>query len=296
MIIQNFKDNIMMRVLVVGSTGYLGKFIVKNLIERNLQCVALARTPSKLQHLQQSIEIIEADVTNTSSLINCCDNIDIVISTLGITKQQDGLSYMDIDYQANLNILNEALRCAVKKFIYVSVFNGDALQNLQICQAKEKFVNTLINSGLDYCIVRPTGFFSDMTEFYNMAKKGRIYLFGKGQYKSNPIHGDDLAQVCIDAITEDQKQISVGGPDVFTQTELATLAFDVLSMPVKITYIPDFIRVALLKLCKLIFSTAKYGPIEFFLNVLVMDMSAPKSGVHKLRRYFESLVNNKTSR
>jgi hypothetical protein len=39
-----------------------------------------------------------------------------------------------------------------------------------------------------------------MDEFYHMAVKGRIYLFGDGSYKSNPIHGEDLAQVCVDAI------------------------------------------------------------------------------------------------
>lgn len=279
----------MKRVLVAGSTGYLGTFIIQNLVEKNFHALALTRNSTKLEPLRQRIGIFQAEVTNAASLIDCCDGIDVVISSLGITRQQDGLSYMDVDYQANLNLLTEAKRSGVKKFIYVSALHGDKLKQLKIFEAKEKFVKKLSESGLDYCVVRPTGFFSDMTEFYNMANKGRIYLFGDGEYKSNPIHGDDLAKVCIDAIESVEKEISSGGPEIFTQVELAMLAFEAAGKPVKITFIPDWVRIGLLKLCKLFLNAKKYGPIEFFLNVLVMDMTAPKFGVQTLSRYFQSL-------
>ena len=279
----------MKQVLVAGSTGYLGKFIVQNLVAKKIRTVALARHSAKIEAFRKDIKIFEAEVTNAASLINCCDGVDVVISSIGITRQQDGLSYMDVDYQANINLLTEAKRSGVKKFIYVSVFHGDQLKQLQICQAKEKFVKALSESGIDYCVVRPTGFFSDMTEFYNMACKGRIYLFGKGEYQSNPIHGDDLAKVCIDAISDVKKEILVGGPEVFTQVELAQLAFKAADKPVKITFIPDWVRRSLLTLCKLFLNAKKYGPVEFFLNVLAMDMKAPKYGVQKLSSYFQSL-------
>ena len=279
----------MKRVLVAGSTGYLGKFIIQNLVEKDIRPVALARNSIKLEQLKKNIDIFEAEVTNAASLINCCEGIDVVISSLGITRQQDGLSYMDVDYQANLNLLTEAKRSGVKKFIYVSALHGNKLKQLKIFEAKEKFVKQLSESGLDYCVVRPTGFFSDMTEFYNMANKGRVYLFGDGEYKSNPIHGDDLAKVCIDAIDSVEKEISAGGPEIFTQVELAKVAFEAAGKPVKITFIPDWVRIGSLKLCKLLLTSKKYGPIEFFLNVLVMDMTAPKFGAQTLSRYFQSL-------
>jgi uncharacterized protein YbjT (DUF2867 family) len=279
----------MERILVAGSTGYLGKFIVKNLIAKNMRPVALARSSEKLNEFQQDIDIFEAEVTSASSLANCCDGVDVVISSLGITRQKDGLSYMDVDYQANLNLLIEAKRSGVKKFIYVSALHGDKLRQLKIFTAKEKFVKELRESGLDYCVVRPTGFFSDMTEFYNMANKGRIYLFGNGEYKSNPIHGDDLAKVCVDTIGKVEKEILVGGPEIFTQIELAEVAFEAVGKSVKITFIPNWVRICLLKLCKVFLNDKRYGPIEFFLNVLVMDMTAPKFGVQALNRYFQSL-------
>ena len=279
----------MKKVLVAGSTGYLGRFIVQNLIAKNIRPVALTRSLGTLQEFQPDINIFEAEVTNARSLINCCDGVDVVISSLGITRQQDGLSYMDVDYQANLNLLNEAKRSGVKKFIYVSALHGDKLKHLKIFEAKEKFVKELSGSGLDYCVVRPTGFFSDMSEFYKMANNGRVYLFGDGEYQSNPIHGDDLAKVCINSITNIEKEVLVGGPEVFTQVEIAKVAFDAVGKPAKITFIPNWIRIFLLTLCKLLLSAKRYGPIEFFLNVLVMDMNVPKFGVQTLSRYFQSL-------
>jgi putative NADH-flavin reductase len=92
--------------LVAGSTGYLGKFIIENLIEKSIRYVALACSSTKLEQVQQNNNIFEAEVTNAASLIKCCDSIDVVISSLLISRQQAGLSYLDVDYLANLNLLN----------------------------------------------------------------------------------------------------------------------------------------------------------------------------------------------
>ena len=282
----------MERILVAGATGYLGKYIVENLAERNFNTTVLVRNPTKFENFGIPVNrLLQAEVTNQSTLINCCDGIDTVISTLGITRQTDGLSYMDVDYQANLNLLNEAKKNGVRKFVYVSVLNGEKLKTLKICEAKEKFAEELKKSGLEYCIIRPNGFFSDMTEFYNMAKNGRIYLFGDGKFKSNPIHGEDLAQVCVDAISQEENEIDIGGPETFSQIEIATIAFEAVGKPVKITHIPDWIRRLVLRFLKLVLSTNKFGPIEFFMNVMATEMAAPEYGVHTLKNYFNSLNN-----
>lgn len=278
------------KILVAGATGYLGKYIVKNLVEKNFNTTVLVRNPTKFETFGISVNrVVQAEVTNPSTLENSCDGIDFVISTLGITRQNDGLSYMDVDYQANLNLLNEAKKNGVRKFVYVSVLNGDKLKALKICEAKEKFADELKQSGLEYCIIRPNGFFSDMTEFYNMAKTGRIYLFGDGTFKSNPIHGEDLAKVCVDAINQEEKEIDVGGPETFSQNEIAEIAFEAAGKPIKITHIPDWIRRLVLRSLKLILSTTKFGPIEFFMNVMATEMTAPAYGVHTLTNYFKSL-------
>ena len=184
------------KILVAGSTGYLGQFIIKALKEKGYWIRALCRDALKLQPVRQYIdEVYVGEVTEPETLKDLCKDIDIVFSALGITRQKDGLSYMDVDYQGNVNILNEAIATRVSKFIYVSVLNADKLKHLEIVKAKEKFVDELKAANIPYVIIRPNGFFSDIKEVYKMAKKGRIYLFGDGNYRANPIHGMDLAHV-----------------------------------------------------------------------------------------------------
>lgn len=280
----------MNRVLIAGATGYLGVYIAKELLKRPYPAIAIARNPEKLKQNDIGLtEIIQAEITQPDSIEGCCKNIDVVISTVGITRQKDGLTYMDVDYQANMNLLQEANLNGVKKFIYISVLNGENLRHLKICDAKELFVEHLKRSGLDYCIIRPNGFFSDMTEFFTMAKKGRIYLFGDGELKTNPIHGEDLAEVCVDAIDRPDQEIKVGGPQTLTHNEIAAVAFEALGVEPKITHIPNWVRVAILKMVRFFSGSKVYGPIEFFMTAMSMDMVAPEYGRHTLREYFTNL-------
>jgi len=128
-----------------------------------------------------------------------------------------------------------------------------------------------------------------MTEFYEMAKKGRVYLFGAGTFKANPIHGEDLAEVCVDAVERSEPEVKVGGPDTLTHNEIAAAAFTAVGNPPKISHIPDWIRVAVLAMVRMFTGSRVYGPIEFFLTVMAMDMIAPEYGTHTLREYFNSL-------
>jgi uncharacterized protein YbjT (DUF2867 family) len=285
----------MKRILLAGSTGYLGSYIAKELQKRSCFFRVIARNPEKLkQNDIEANEVLMAELTDPDSISECCKGIDVVISTVGITKQKDGLTYMDVDYQANMNLLNEARKSGVKKFIYISVLNGEKLRNLKICNAKEMFVEQLKKSGIDYCIVRPNGFFSDMSEFFNMAKRGRVYLFGNGELKANPIHGEDLATVCVDAIDKPVKEVEIGGPETLTQNDIALIAFDILGTKPKITHIPDWVRVTILKMVRLFTGSRVYGPVEFFMTVMSMNMLAPEYGKHTLKEYFANLNNPNT--
>lgn len=280
------------RILLAGATGYLGSYILSELRLQDYDIRVIARHPEKLADAvkdSQHVDVKVAEVTKPDSIMGCCNDVDTVISTVGITRQNDGLTYMDVDYQANLNLLNEAMQAGVRKFIYVSVLNGEKLRNINICRAKEMFVDKLKLSGLEYCVVRPNGFFSDIKEFYDMAKKGRVYLFGDGNTKVNPIHGEDLALECVSQIESKTNELLIGGPEVLTQDQIAETAFDVLDKPVKITHFPDWIRHLTLGFARLVMRKQSFGPLEFFLNVSAMDMIAPCYGDRTLDHYFRVL-------
>nr|WP_319268872.1 SDR family oxidoreductase [uncultured Draconibacterium sp.] len=281
----------MKKIAIAGSTGYLGKFLVEHLIESKTEGIALARNTKKLAAFNsENLQKVKAEFTQPESLNGLLNGVDTVISTVGITRQKDGLTYMDVDYQANKNLLNEARNAGVRKFIYVSVLNGQNMRQLKICDAKERFVDELKNSGIEYTIIRPSGFFSDMKDFLDMAKGGRVYLFGDGNKKLNPIHGADLAKVCFSAINTTDKEIEVGGPEILSHNEIAEMALRASGKKIKIVHLPDFLQKASIGFVRTFFSQKTYGPIEFFLTALDFDMVAPQFGTHKLNDFFSVSV------
>ncbi len=279
-------------VLLAGSTGYLGLHLVDELLKRDIPFRAVARNANKLQKLTKN-QVTIAEVTQPETLKGICNGIEVVISTIGITRQKNGLTYMDVDYQGNLNLLREAQKAGVKKFIYISAINGDTMRELKIFEAKEAFVDELKKSGLEYVVVRPNGFFSDMRDFLEMAKRGRVYLFGHGNFKLNPIHGADLAEFVVDAISSTQKELIVGGPDVLTQNEIAALALDSWYKEVKITHLPDWMRQMIICALRRFTSSKTYGPIEFFMTAMAMDNIAPRYGSHRLYQFFKEQTESK---
>ena len=281
------------KILLAGATGYLGQYILAALLREEYPTRIVVRNKSKLSPALLThplLEVVEAEVTQPDTLQGVCKGVHKVISSVGITRQKDGLNYEQVDFQANKNLLDEALREGVRKFIYVSVFKGEAMRHIAIGAAKERFVDTLKASGLDFCIIRPSGFYSDMAVFLKMAKKDKIRLFGKGQYAMNPIHGEDLAEVCVAQLEGYEREVNVGGAEIFTQTEIARLAFEVLHKPANISYLPDWVRRLILKVGKYLLPKNIYGAIEFFLTIMAMDAVAPMQvGKHRLKAFFESI-------
>jgi len=274
-------------ILLAGATGYLGSYLLKALIENQNQVLAIVRNPNKLKNNNENfLEVKQAEVTKPDTLRDICKGIDTVISTVGITKQKDGLTYLDVDYKANMNLLKEAKKAGVRHFVYVSAINGHKYRNLKIFEAKEKFVDALKSSGLNFTIVRPNGFFSDMKDFLQMAKSGRVYLFGSGNQKFNPIHGEDLATYIVDNLKETNKELTIGGHDVLSLNDISKLALNAWNKPVKIIHLPVWLRKLTIWSLRTFTSVKTYGPIEFFLTLMAEDNIAPTYGEHHLRDFY----------
>ena len=283
----------MKKILLAGSTGYLGISIAKELQQRSCFFRVIARSPEKLEQNDiEANEMLKAELTDPDSIRECCKGINVVISTVGITRQKDGLTYMDVDYQGNLNLLLEAEKSNVEFFEYVSVFGAEKLPELKIIQAKEKFVDRLKHSSIKSCIIRPTGFFGDLKELLKMGKGGKMYLIGKGENRINPISGKDLAIVCIDSLEKSKSEVNVGGPKVYTQNQLAEVAFDALKIKGKSIHIPIWIRNFTYIILET-FTPEKFnGPILFFLKAMTMEGEANKYGEDLLVDYFEQEVKS----
>lgn len=234
-------------------------------------------------------DVFVGEVTKPESLRGLCDGIEVVFSSIGITRQTDRLPYMKVDYQGNKNILDCALEASVREFVFVHGFNAHLLQFLEGMRAKQKFVDELKDSGIEYAIVCPNGFFNDMSEFLKMAKKGTVTLIGDGRRKINPIHGADLAKVCVDAVAGRETEIPVSGPVTYTYREIAELAFAVLGKPIRIRRVPVWLAKAALPLVRM-FSKRYYTIASGITTITQHDLVAPKFGTHMLKEFYEEIA------
>ena len=291
-------DQMQKSVLIAGATGFLGKHAVKAFKQRGYWVRVLTRSKERLFEpgpftapalaAEDMDDIFVGEISKPDTLAGIMDDIDIVYSSVGISRQRDGLTFEQVDYQCNRNLIDLCQGSSVRRFVYVSMEGAENLMHLAITQAHERVVADLKQSGLEYRIVRPCGYFSDMGVLYDMANKGRSFLVGAGTNLMNPIDGQDLAEVCVDTAEGDEVEVAAGGPDIMTQREAAELAFEVVGKPAKITIIPMWMARSLVKFIGML--STQFGDLaEFIVTAGEIDGVGPKRGTTTLKSYFESL-------
>jgi uncharacterized protein YbjT (DUF2867 family) len=278
----------MNKILLAGATGSLGLLVARELKSKDYFVRAITRQPARLDPLNLD-ETIRADLTDPASLQTVCEGVDGIMSCAGASMNvgnfSDKKSFYDVDYQGNLNLLEQAKKAGVKKFVYVSLAGADKLRHTEYADAHEKFVEALQSSGLSYCIVRPTGFFAFLLELLTFAKRGFGVVIGDGSCKTNPIHEGDVAKACTQALTTNQTEIVVGGPDVLTRKETSVMAFEALGKKPRLMRVSPAMFKAMIAPLELT-NKRIYALMDFGIAVTQIDCVAPVYGTHCLKDYF----------
>ncbi|MEI7825760.1 MAG: SDR family oxidoreductase [Chlorobiaceae bacterium] len=284
----------MKKVLVAGSTGYLGRYAVQEFKNRGYWVRALVRNPDKVgqsgSYFAPAIEdlvdeVVVGDATKPETILAACDGIDVVFSSLGMIKPDFVHTIFEVDYQANMNLLDLALKAKVRKFIYVSVFDAHRMMNIPNVQAHEKFVRELKAANIESAIIRPTGYYSEIGQFVARARKGFMLMVGEGYQRSNPIHGADLAKVCVDAVNGTANEVEVGGPEVFTYLEMVDLAIEIAQTKPVVFPLPLWAADGLVAAVGL-FNRDVHDVALFATTLSRVDFIAPLYGTHRLRDFF----------
>ena len=215
-----------MKVVLAGAYGNLGADIFRELIRSGHEVTALDMARRDIG-ITSGFEFIKIDVTDPKTLEHTCDGADIVITTVGLTKGSATVTNYDIDYQGNLNLLNEAKRSGVKNFVYISVVKADTAPDVPMVNSKYMFEQELKKSGLTYVIHRPTGYFYDIIKVFRpMIEKGKVTLLGKHPVYANIVSTEDFAGFIVDHMTDENVTYSVGGKEKYSYEEIARLCFE----------------------------------------------------------------------
>lgn len=285
----------MMKILLFGATGQLGKEIAREIKSRGHHLTIVARSVEKALSLSgYTDQVIIADVTDPLTIENATKGFDVVISALGKSVspfERSKPSFRDIDLKGNLLVLNDAIKQGVKKFVYISAFHAEKYDQLEYFKVHHEFSEKLIGSGLDYSIIRPTALFSAFLDMISLARKGRLVSIGSGEKKTNPIYEGDLARICVDAVSFSNVSIDAGGKHVYTRKELLEIVQKIIDPGRKIRQVPVGVMKFMLPLIRLA-DRNSYDKMSFFLAVMEEDVLAPPVGEMRFEEYVLARKDN----
>lgn len=230
-----------MKVVLAGAYGNLGSDIFRALLRDKHEVIAADMIEKDLG-LKGKFTFKKLDVTDPASLKGLCDGADCVITTVGLTKTSATLDNYAIDYQGNLNLLNEAKAAGVKNFAYISVIKADKAPDVPMLHAKYLFEEELKKSGLNYVIFRPTGYFYDIVKVFRpMIEKGEITLLGKKPVHANVISTEDFADFIVKHMCDENKMYDIGGKETYSYDEIANMCFEAAGKAPVIKRAPAFL-------------------------------------------------------
>jgi uncharacterized protein YbjT (DUF2867 family) len=275
----------MKKVLVAGASGSLGSEVVKHLMQKNIPVCALVSSQESARRAGSfALNMVVADARNSDELQQAFEGIDVVFSAVGqsVSLFKEGGSFESIDYEINKNLIEGAANAGISRFVYVSIKGADEATGFTLAEVHKRVEDLLIQKNLNYTIIRPVGFFSGFNDLLIMGKQGIIPVPGTGDNKTNPIHQEDLAQVVADNLFEGPRLLSVGGPEVYTRSEIARMVSN--KTKGKILNLPSLVIGPGLQFLKFVDDNVQ-SKLNYFNYVSTHDMVATKNGSKSLKEY-----------
>ncbi len=284
----------MKNILVAGASGVLGSLVVSLLKSQGYGVHALVRSAEAWNRRGITADrVTVADITDPRSLENVCTGADAVITCAGasmdVRRIRDRSSFLQVDRDGNTNLLREAERANVQKFVAVSLAGSEELSATEYARAHYLFERNLAGSGIPYTIVQPTGFFYILGDILRMARSGRGVVIGDGSARTNPIHEQDVAQCVVEALTSAEQRIVIGGPEVFTRKEIVISAFYIAGKKPSILSVPPALFAAAIVPLKVLHPRL-HALMDFGRTVSTTDVVFPAAGKRTIRDYFRQLM------
>ncbi|MEO0409466.1 MAG: SDR family oxidoreductase [Cyanobacteria bacterium P01_A01_bin.135] len=240
--------------LVTGATGSLGRRIVKRLCEQEQPVRAFCRLNSRYGDLEsRGADVFIGDVLNPRDIERSLQGVKSVISAHG-TNEASTATAQDIDYRANIDLIDSAKAAGAWHFTFVSVLGADrGYEDSPVFKAKREVEKYLRRSDLAYTILRSSGFANNLIPLAERLKQtGTYLLIGEPASRTSIVSTDDLAYIAaIAARTEAARNeiFAVGGPDVLQRQDIPKVFGQVLKREPFIINVPlsvlDGVRTAL---------------------------------------------------
>jgi nucleoside-diphosphate-sugar epimerase len=206
-------------ILIVGGGGFIGSNLSEILSEKH-EVSYLARHRSETLD-KLNIKYLPGDITKPETLTSI-PKFDIIIDLVAVIKNTKAQTHYDVNVRGVTSLIEIAKRFNAK-FVYFSAINAD-IGRTEYFQTKHRAETLIMESGLEYLIIRPSVVISNNDFFVTNVKKVSRYGISINSGLLCPVYVKDLAMAVSIAIFKESNTImEISGPERLNFTDMVNV-------------------------------------------------------------------------
>lgn len=161
-------------VAVTGASGFVGRYVVKALLERGARVRALVRSRSKADEAlgrHDRLELIVGDILDRSRCEEVTAGAEACVHLVGIIREQGGQRFEQMHVEATRTIVRACERGGVGRYVHMSALSASPLGKALYQRTKFAGEQVVRNSSLAWTIVRPGLIHGAEGEFTRLAAR-----------------------------------------------------------------------------------------------------------------------------
>jgi len=219
-----------MLVSVAGGTGFVGGYVVRQLLRHEHQVRLLARNPVAAGELRDrsNVELVQGAIDDREAVRRLMAGADAAVNLVGIIEETGRQTFERVHVEGTGNLVRGAEEAGVKKFVYLSALGArpdpDATAYHRSKAAAEAVVR---ESRLPYLILRPSLIAAPGNEVLAMLltmlrMSPLVPVIGNGLYRLQPVAAADVGEAVAAGVERESitGTFDIAGPDMLTYHQL----------------------------------------------------------------------------
>lgn len=239
---------------VFGATGFLGRYVVQNLVKIGSRVVVPYRgSEDDCKHLKGmsnsgQVVPLRFDIRDEDSIVAAMAASNVVVNLIGRDYESHRFDFEELNvWIPDLISRLVAEHQNIGRYIHVSALGADLDHPAPQYRTKAKGEEVTFQNFPEAIIMRPAHMLGPEDRLLNrwatFAKQMPVVpIIGDGSNKFQPVHVTDVAAAIVGTISNGGRSIGktfeLGGPDVYTVNELVALVFDVIREEPRILHLP----------------------------------------------------------
>ena len=224
------------RVVVVGGSGFIGRYIVKRLAERGAVVVVLSRHASEALFLKPfgdvgQVALVDADLNDEAALAPALSGAEAVICSVGILYERGRQRFDAIHHRGPALLARLAAAAGANHFVHVSAIGADAEAPAAYARSKAAGEAAVKAAFPAATILRPSLVFGPEDDFFNRfgamaCLLPALPLIGGGMTRFQPVYVGDVGDAALASLERPEalgKTYELGGPKAYSFRELMEL-------------------------------------------------------------------------